>query len=63
MFETFIVMVGGSIVFIGYMEYHFRQVPVKTEAYLKEARRKNNDVKRVEELESQIIEGFNRLIK
>ena len=47
MFETFIVMVGGSIVFIGYMEYHFRQVPVKTEEYLKEARRKNNDVNRL----------------
>ena len=46
MFETFIVMVGGSIVFIGYMNYHFNQVPAKTEEYLEYARIMNKNVKR-----------------
>lgn len=46
MIETFYVMIGGTILAIGLMEYNFRQVKKRTEVYLENMKVYNKNIKR-----------------
>jgi len=46
MIATIITVVGFTFLLIAYMEYEFRKVPARTEAYLKHARKMERQSKK-----------------